>query len=83
MSYDFHVMAISLASESTQRRRSMAIVVIFGLMVSTLLTLVVVPTLYALIETSKVRLAAWYSRAKQLHWTPFAKGRARQPGYFA
>jgi multidrug efflux pump len=76
VSYDFHVMAISLASESTQWWRSMAIVVIFGLIVSTLLTLVV-PTLYALIETSKDRLSAWSSRAKRLHWTPFAKGRAR------
>ncbi|MFH2220442.1 MAG: hypothetical protein ABII68_12400 [Pseudomonadota bacterium] len=77
MSYDFHIMAISLASESTQWWRSMAIVVIFGLIVSTLLTLVVVPTLYALIETLKDRLSAWSSRAKRLHWTPFAKGRAR------
>ena len=55
VSYDFHTMAVSWASESTQWWRSMSIVVIFGLMVSTLLTLVVVPTLYALIETSHAR----------------------------
>lgn len=77
VSYDFHVMAISLASESTQWWRSMAIVVIFGLIVSTLLTLVVVPTLYALIESSKVRLAAWYPNAKRLFSPPFAKSPER------
>lgn len=53
ISYDFHVMAFSFASESSQWWRSMAIVVIFGLMVATLLTLVVVPVLYALIEELK------------------------------
>ncbi len=57
ISYDFHVMALSLTSESTLWWKSMAIVVIFGLMVSTILTLVVVPALYTLIETSKQKLA--------------------------
>ena len=46
ISFDFHAMAISWASESSQYWRSMAIVVIFGLMIATFLTLVVVPTLY-------------------------------------
>ena len=46
ISYDFHNMAISWASESSQWWRSMAVVVIFGLIVATFLTLVVVPTLY-------------------------------------
>ncbi len=57
ISYDFHVMALSLTSESTLWWKSMAIVVIFGLMVSTILTLVVVPALYTLIETSKQKLS--------------------------
>lgn len=56
ISYDFHIMAMSSASESTQWWRSMAIVVIFGLMIATILTLVVVPTLYAFIENSKLKL---------------------------
>lgn len=72
VSYDFHIMAISWASESTQWWRSMAIVVIFGLMVATMLTLVVVPTLYALIATAKQRLSAAYARVKQWYWAPFA-----------
>ncbi len=46
ISYDFHNFTISWVSESSQWWRSMAIVVIFGLIVATFLTLVVVPTLY-------------------------------------
>ena len=72
ISYDFHNMAISMASESTQWWRSMAIVVIFGLLVATLLTLVVVPTLYALISITQTRLASGYSRLKKWSVKPFA-----------
>ncbi len=57
ISYDFHVMALSLNSESSQWWRSMAIVVIFGLMIATVLTLVVVPTLYAAMESAKTGLS--------------------------
>jgi multidrug efflux pump subunit AcrB len=64
VSYDFHNLTISWVSESSQWWRSMAIVVIFGLMVATFLTLVVVPVLYVFIEESKVRLAAFRSRMK-------------------
>jgi multidrug efflux pump len=48
VSFDFHRMAVSWVSESSQWWRSMAVVVIFGLVVATFLTLVVVPTLYFL-----------------------------------
>lgn len=64
ISYDFHVMALSTASESSQWWRSMAIVVIFGLMIATILTLVVVPTLYAFIETAKLRLSKGYRKTR-------------------
>ena len=64
ISYDFHIMAMSLASESTQWWRSMAIVVIFGLLIATILTLIVVPTLYALIENTKLRLSSGYARTR-------------------
>lgn len=64
ISYDFHVMALSLSSESSQWWRSMAIVVIFGLMIATILTLVVVPTLYALIEETKLSLAKGYLKTR-------------------
>jgi len=48
VSFDFRNFAISWASESSQWWQSMAVVVIFGLMVATFLTLIVVPTLYYL-----------------------------------
>ena len=50
VSFDFHQLAISWVSESSQWWRSMAVVVIFGLMVATFLTLVVVPSLYSFFE---------------------------------
>ena len=53
VSYDFHNMAISWVSESSQWWSSMAIVVVFGLMVATFLTLIVVPTLYSFFEDIK------------------------------
>jgi multidrug efflux pump len=70
ISYDFHVMAVSMTSESSQWWRSMAIVVIFGLLVSTLLTLVVVPTLYALIENIKTASGRGYARARRFFLGP-------------
>ncbi len=48
VSINFRELSISLVSESSQYWRSMAIVVIFGLMLATFLTLVVVPVLYSL-----------------------------------
>ena len=64
VSYDFHKLAISWVSESSQWWSSMAIVVIFGLMVATFLTLLVVPALYVLIEESKGKLAVFRARLK-------------------
>ncbi len=48
VSINFRELSISLVSESAQYWRSMAIVVIFGLMLATFLTLVVVPALYTI-----------------------------------
>ncbi|MDU9050733.1 MAG: efflux RND transporter permease subunit [Candidatus Electrothrix sp. Rat3] len=58
VSYDFRNLRISWVSESSQWWQSMAVVVIFGLLVSTFLTLVVVPVLYYLIERSKEMFVA-------------------------
>jgi multidrug efflux pump subunit AcrB len=70
ISYDFHVMAVSLTSESSQWWRSMAIVVIFGLLVATVLTLVVVPVLYALIDEVKTASGRRYARARSFFLGP-------------
>ena len=53
VSFDFHKLSISWVSESSQWWQSMAIVVVFGLLVATFLTLVVVPTLYSFFEDLK------------------------------
>ena len=52
ISYDFHKFSIAWVSESSQWWRSMAVVVIFGLIVATFLTLIVVPTLFYLQKRS-------------------------------
>ncbi len=54
VSYDFHRLVWATRSESSQWWASMAIAVIFGLAFATLLTLVVLPTLYVSVR----RLAA-------------------------
>jgi multidrug efflux pump subunit AcrB len=77
VSFDFKRMAVSWVSESSQWWQSMAAVVIFGLLIATFLTLVVVPVLYSLVEGGR----AWSSRAvkwvQRLYWKPFAS--QRQP----
>jgi len=57
ISYDFHNMAIATVSESTQWWQNMAVVVIFGLMVATFLTLIVVPVLYTMLAGVQQRFA--------------------------
>ncbi|PIE60179.1 MAG: acriflavin resistance protein [Desulfobulbus propionicus] len=68
ISYDFHVMAISWVSESSQWWRSMAVVVIFGLIVATFLTLIVVPTLYYVQCQTGAFLGRLKAGAKDRYW---------------
>jgi len=56
MSYDFHTFTWATKSESTQWWRNMAVVVIFGLGFATILTLVVVPSLYVMLSRLAIRL---------------------------
>ncbi|MGD2093504.1 MAG: efflux RND transporter permease subunit [Phycisphaerales bacterium] len=56
ISYDFHTMSWATKSESTQWWRNMAVVVIFGLGFATILTLVVVPSLYIMLNRLAARL---------------------------
>jgi len=50
----------------------MSIVVIFGLMLATVLTLVVVPTLYSLFATAPGWVGSKYAVIKKWYWKPFA-----------
>jgi len=73
VSYDFHKMNISLVSASTQWWQNMAIVVIFGLMIATFLTLVVVPVLYSLLATMSERISSLNAKIRQLYWKPIER----------
>ncbi len=71
VSFDFRHLSISWVSESSQWWRSMAIVVIFGLMVATFLTLIVVPTLYSFFSSvgEKGRNATQWLH--DIYWRPY------------
>lgn len=71
VSFDFHSWSISWVSESSQWWRSMAVVVIFGLIIATFLTLVVVPTLYYLIERSKELKTTAMVKLNRIYWKPY------------
>lgn len=72
ISYDFHTWSMAWVSESSMWWKSMANVVIFGLLVATFLTLIVVPTLYYLVARfGEVRQNS-VRRIKALYWRPYA-----------
>jgi multidrug efflux pump len=56
ISYDFHTFTWATKSESTQFWQNMSVVVIFGLSFATILTLVVVPSLYVMCSRMAARL---------------------------
>jgi multidrug efflux pump subunit AcrB len=71
ISYDFHAMEISWISESTQWWSTMAIAVIFGLALATILTLVVVPTLYSFVYITSRASINGLKNIKKAYWAPF------------
>ncbi|MEN6332745.1 MAG: efflux RND transporter permease subunit, partial [Phycisphaerales bacterium] len=58
ISYDFHTFSWAMKSESTQFWQNMAVVVMFGLTFATVLTLVVVPSLYVMLTRASLRIQA-------------------------
>ena len=73
ISYDFHHMTMSWVSESSQWWRSMAVVVIFGLIVATFLTLVVVPTLFYLQKRLIENTSRFWNRLHDKYWGLYDK----------
>jgi multidrug efflux pump subunit AcrB len=71
IAYNFHEMQIAWVSESSQWWRAMASAVIFGLALATILTLVVVPTLYSLIYTTSRAAERGVKRIRRAYWAPF------------
>lgn len=79
IAYDFHVMELATANESTQWWKSMASAVIFGLALATVLTLVVLPTLYSLIYTGSQAASKAVKGVRRLYWAPFYRLTGTQP----
>jgi len=73
VSFDFHTWSISWVSESSMWWKSMANVVIFGLMIATFLTPIVVPTLYYLMARVTEDRRHLIARLKALYWKPYAR----------
>ncbi len=65
VSYDFHTLSWATKSESAQWWRNMAVVVIFGLGFATILTLVVVPSLYVTLSRLAMRFGLGRVRTEQ------------------
>jgi len=83
VSFDFHIMAMSYVSESTQWWRSMSIVVIFGLGFATFLTLVVVPVLISLLASLAHTSKQTLHTIKKWYWMPYDYLLNRSIGYEA
>ena len=64
VSFDFHNLSMAWVSESSQWWRSMAVVVVWGLMVATFLTLVVVPSMYFILQRGQERMAGLGARLR-------------------
>jgi len=71
ISYDFHEMKLKTVSESTQFWSNMGISVIFGLALSTMLTLLVVPALYSLLHSASDASSRGIKKIKKAYWAPF------------
>ena len=79
VAYNFHKMEVSWVSESTQWWSSRASAVIFGLALATILTLVVVPTLYALIYTTSHAFSRRVKAVSRAYWAPFYRLTGSEP----
>ncbi len=66
VSFDFRNLSMIIGGESAQWWGPMAVAVIFGLAIATLLTLVVVPVLYALFARIKERMAERFNVETQI-----------------
>ncbi|MDI6451023.1 efflux RND transporter permease subunit [Anaerobaca lacustris] len=73
ISYDFHTFSWATKSESAQWWRNMAVVVIFGLAFATILTLVVVPSLYVMLT----RLTQWLGFGREVAEEASADSKAK------
>jgi multidrug efflux pump len=62
--FDWREVHFVIGAESAEFWRPLAVSIIFGLTISTFLTLVVVPTVYSLLEEWSVRISAFFGRLR-------------------
>jgi multidrug efflux pump subunit AcrB len=79
IAYNFRNMELSTASESSQWWSSMASAVIFGLALATVLTLVVVPTLYSLVYTTTQGAERALRKTRRAYWKRFYRLTGTRP----
>jgi hydrophobic/amphiphilic exporter-1 (mainly G- bacteria), HAE1 family len=71
----FGMMPLALAlGAGSEMRQGMAIVVVSGLLSSTLLTLVLVPVVYSYVDGLRTRMPALFKRVAWASWFPWKKG---------
>ncbi len=84
-SYDFHTFEWVRKSESSQWWASMAVAVIYGLSLATMMTLVVTPVMYHLLTQFQEAIVRWWQGLGRLYWRVFWRvvgdaPRAGEPG---
>lgn len=79
ISFDFHNMELVTVSESSQLWKGMASAVIYGLTLATILTLVVVPTLYSLIDSLGKNLHQASMALYKGWWAPYYRWTGTTP----
>jgi multidrug efflux pump subunit AcrB len=62
--FDWREFHFIFGAESAEFWRPLAVTIIFGLTISTFLTLVIVPTVYSLLEEGTNRIAAFFRRVR-------------------
>ena len=71
----FGMMPLALAlGAGSEMRQGMAIVVVAGLLSSTLLTLVLVPVVYSYVDGLRTRMPALFKRVAWASWFPWKRG---------
>jgi hydrophobic/amphiphilic exporter-1 (mainly G- bacteria), HAE1 family len=71
----FGMMPLALAlGAGSEMRQGMAIVVVSGLLSSTLLTLVLVPVVYSYVDGLRTRMPALFKRVAWASWFPWKRG---------
>jgi len=79
ISFDFHEWKLKTVSESSQFWSNMGISVIFGLALSTMLTLLVVPAVYSLLHSASDASSRGVRKIRKAYWSPFYRLTGTQP----